>query len=135
EIARSGEGATKLITVDVNGAKNTAQAKRVAKSVVNSPLVKTAVYGCDPNWGRVIMAVGKIFDPSIEPTKVTIRFGDTNVFKKGSPVDCGLEALRKYLSHSEVIIRVDLGIGKASARVWGCDLTEDYIKENAYYTT
>ena len=135
EIARSGEGATKLITVDVNGAKNTAQAKRVAKSVVNSPLVKTAVYGCDPNWGRVIMAVGKTFDPSIEPTKVTIRFGDTNVFKKGSPVDCGLEALRKYLSHSEVIIRVDLGIGKASARVWGCDLTEDYIKENAYYTT
>jgi glutamate N-acetyltransferase / amino-acid N-acetyltransferase len=135
EIARSGEGATKLITVDVNGAKNTAQAKRVAKSVVNSPLVKTAVYGCDPNWGRVIMAVGKTFDPSIEPTKVTIRFGDTNVFKKGWPVDCGLEALRKYLGRSEVMISVDLGIGKASARVWGCDLTEDYIKENAYYTT
>ena len=62
EIARSGEGATKLITVDVTGAKTVAQAKRVAKSVVNSPLVKTAVYGCDPNWGRVIMAVGKSFD-------------------------------------------------------------------------
>jgi glutamate N-acetyltransferase/amino-acid N-acetyltransferase len=135
EIARSGEGATKLITVDVNGAKNTAQAKRVAKSVVNSPLVKTAVYGCDPNWGRVIMAVGKTFDPSIEPKKVTIRFGDTAVFKKGSPVDCDLEVLRKYLGQSEVMISADLGIGKASARVWGCDLTEGYIKENAYYTT
>jgi glutamate N-acetyltransferase / amino-acid N-acetyltransferase len=135
EIARSGEGATKLITVDVNSAKTTAQAKRVAKSVVNSPLVKTAVYGCDPNWGRVIMAVGKTFDPSIEPGKVTIRFGDTNVFKKGSPMDCDLEALRKYLDQSEVMIGVDLGIGKASARVWGCDLTEGYIKENAYYTT
>jgi glutamate N-acetyltransferase / amino-acid N-acetyltransferase len=135
EIARSGEGATKLITVDVNSAKTAAQAKRVAKSVVNSPLVKTAVYGCDPNWGRVIMAVGKTFDPSIEPGKVTIRFGDTNVFKKGSPVGCDLEALRKYLGQAEVMISVDLGIGKASARVWGCDLTEGYIKENAYYTT
>ena len=135
EIARSGEGATKLITVDVSHAKTGAQAKRVAKCVVNSPLVKTAVYGCDPNWGRVIMAVGKTFDPSIEPNKVTIRFGDTNVFKKGSPVDCDLEALRTYLRQSGVSIAVDLGIGKASARVWGCDLTEGYIKENAYYTT
>ncbi len=135
EIARSGEGATKLITVDVNGAKSQTQAKRVAKLGGNSPLVKTAVYGCDPNWGRVIMAVGKSFDPSIEPVKVTIRFGDTAVFKKGSPVDCDLEVLRKYLGQSEVTISVDLGIGKAAARVWGCDLTEGYIKENAYYTT
>jgi glutamate N-acetyltransferase/amino-acid N-acetyltransferase len=135
EIARSGEGATKLITVDVKGTKTGTQAKRVAKCVVNSPLVKTAVYGCDPNWGRVMMAVGKSFDPSVEPAKVTIRFGDTNVFKKGSPVECDLEALRKYLGQSEVVIGVDLGIGKASARVWGCDLTEGYIKENAYYTT
>jgi len=135
EIARNGEGATKLITVDVTRAKTQAQAKRVAKSVVNSPLVKTAVYGCDPNWGRVIMAVGKSFDASIEPAKVTIRFGDTNVFRKGSPVDCDLEALRQYLGQPEVMIGVDLGIGKASSRVWGCDLTEGYIKENAYYTT
>jgi glutamate N-acetyltransferase/amino-acid N-acetyltransferase len=135
ELARSGEGATKLITVDVTGAKSNANAKRVAKLIINSPLVKTAVYGCDPNWGRVIMAVGKSFDPSIEPAKVTIRFGDTHVFKKGSPVECDLEALRKYLGQPEVMISVDLGIGKASARVWGCDLTEDYIKENAYYTT
>jgi glutamate N-acetyltransferase / amino-acid N-acetyltransferase len=135
EIARSGEGATKLITVDVRGAKTATQAKRVAKCVVNSPLVKTAVYGCDPNWGRVIMAVGKSFDPSIDPAKVTIRFGATNVFKKGSPVDCDLESLRKYLGQPEVSVGVDLGIGKASARVWGCDLTEGYVKENAYYTT
>ena len=135
EIARSGEGATKLITVDVGGAKNAVQAKRVAKSVVNSPLVKTAVYGCDPNWGRVIMAVGKTFDPAIDPAKVTVRFGATNVFRKGSPVDCDLEALRQYLGQPEVALSVDLGIGKASSRVWGCDLTEGYIKENAYYTT
>ena len=135
EIARNGEGVTKLIRVDVSGAKNSAQARRVAKSVVNSPLVKTAVYGCDPNWGRVIMAVGKTFDPGIDPAKVTIRFGDTNVFKKGSPVDCDLQALRQYLGQPEVTLGVNLGIGKAVARVWGCDLTEGYIKENAYYTT
>src|SRR5262245_30702422 len=135
EIARNGEGVTKLIAVDVSRAKTGAQAKRVAKSVVNSPLVKTAVYGCDPNWGRVIMAVGKSFDPSIDPAKVTIRFGETSVFRKGSPVDCDLEALRKYLGRPEVSIAVELGIGKAAARVWGCDLTEGYIKENAYYTT
>ena len=135
EIARNGEGVTKLITVDVQGARNTAQAKHVGKLVVNSPLVKTAVYGCDPNWGRVIMAVGKSFDTSIEPSKVTIRFGPTHVFRRGSPVDCDLEALRNYLGQSEVSIGVGLGIGKASARVWGCDLTEGYVKENAYYTT
>jgi glutamate N-acetyltransferase / amino-acid N-acetyltransferase len=135
EIARNGEGATKLITVDVSGARNKTQAKGVAKSVVNSPLVKTAVYGCDPNWGRVIMAVGKCFDESIEPGRVTICFGDAQVFASGSPTDCDLEALRHYLARPEVAIIVDLGIGKASARVWGCDLTEGYIKENAYYTT
>jgi glutamate N-acetyltransferase/amino-acid N-acetyltransferase len=135
EIARNGEGATKLITVDISGAKTKAQAKRVAKSVVNSPLVKTAVYGCDPNWGRVIMAVGKTFDESIEPGRVTIGFGDCKVFELGSPVDCELEALRAYLGRSEVMIAVNLGIGNASARAWGCDLTEGYIKENAYYTT
>lgn len=135
EIARSGEGATKLITVCIDGAKTKSQAKHIGKLVVNSPLVKTAVYGSDPNWGRVIMAVGKSFDPSIQPAKVTIRFGDTPVFKKGVPVDCNLEALRAYLSQKEVSINVNLGVGKAAARVWGCDLTEGYIKENAYYTT
>jgi glutamate N-acetyltransferase/amino-acid N-acetyltransferase len=135
EIARNGEGVTKLIAVDVSGAKNRAQAKRVAKSVVNSPLVKTAVYGCDPNWGRVIMAVGKTFDPTIDPAKVTVRFGDTRVFRKGAPADCDLETVRKYLGQPEVTIGVDLGLGKSAARVWGCDLTEGYIKENAYYTT
>ncbi len=81
------------------------------------------------------MAVGKTFDPAVDPAKVTINFGGTNVFKKGTPVDCDLDALRKYLGQPEVTIEVSLGIGKAGARVWGCDLTEGYIKENAYYTT
>jgi glutamate N-acetyltransferase/amino-acid N-acetyltransferase len=135
EIARSGEGATKLITVDVSGAKTRTQAKRIGKLVVNSPLVKTAVYGADPNWGRVIMAVGKSFDIKIDPARVAVSFGDTPVFKEGSPTQCDLDALRAYLNQDEVSIGVGLGIGTASARVWGCDLTEGYIKENAYYTT
>ncbi|MDQ3831558.1 MAG: bifunctional glutamate N-acetyltransferase/amino-acid acetyltransferase ArgJ [Candidatus Tectomicrobia bacterium] len=136
EIARNGEGASKLLTVQVSGAKHARQAKFVAKAVVNSPLVKTAVYGCDPNWGRVVMAVGKCADErDIEPNRVTIRFGTATVFALGSPVECDLEALRKYLGQPEVEIGVDLGIGNASARVWGCDLTEGYVKENAYYTT
>jgi len=136
EIARNGEGASKLLTVQVSGAKNPRQAKFVAKAVVNSPLVKTAVYGCDPNWGRVVMAVGKCAEErDIEPNRTTIRFCATTVFELGSPVECDLEALQKYLGQPEVEIGVDLGIGNASARVWGCDLTEGYIKENAYYTT
>jgi glutamate N-acetyltransferase/amino-acid N-acetyltransferase len=136
EIARNGEGASKLLTVQVSGAKHARQAKFVAKAVVNSPLVKTAVYGCDPNWGRVVMAVGKCADErDIEPNRVTIRFGTATVFALGSPVECDLEALRKYLGQPEVEIGVDLGIGNAAARVWGCDLTEGYVKENAYYTT
>jgi glutamate N-acetyltransferase/amino-acid N-acetyltransferase len=135
EIARNGEGATKLIMVNVAGAKSPAQARRVAKSIVNSPLVKTAVYGCDPNWGRVIMAIGKTFDAAIDPQKVGIRFGETSVFNRGAPVQCDLDVLRQYLGQSEVAISVNLGIGRASSRVWGCDLTEGYIKENAYYTT
>jgi glutamate N-acetyltransferase / amino-acid N-acetyltransferase len=136
EIARNGEGASKLLTVEVGGDQNNRQAKYVAKAVVNSPLVKTAVYGCDPNWGRVVMAVGKCADErDIEPHRVTVRFGDTTVFEWGSPVECDLEALRRYLGQSEVVIGVDLGLGNAFARVWGCDLTEGYVKENAYYTT
>jgi glutamate N-acetyltransferase / amino-acid N-acetyltransferase len=136
EIARNGEGASKLLTVQVSGAKNARQAKFVAKAVVNSPLVKTAVYGCDPNWGRIVMAVGKCADEQdIEPNRTTIRFGSTAVFELGSPVACDLEALQKYLAQQEVEIGVDLGLGHATVRVWGCDLTEGYIKENAYYTT
>ena len=136
EIPRNAEGAEKLITVEVTGARNARQAKRVGKLTVNSPLVKTAVHGCDPNWGRVAMAVGKAFDDhDIDPEHLTIRFGSRTVFERGAPVDCDLEGLRQDLAQPEVVIGIDLGIAKGSARVWGCDLTEDYVKENAYYTT
>ncbi|MBI3968289.1 MAG: bifunctional ornithine acetyltransferase/N-acetylglutamate synthase, partial [Chloroflexi bacterium] len=136
EIARDGEGATKLLEVVVCGAESFAQAKRVAKSIVNSPLVKTAVFGADPNWGRVSMAIGKCEEQtSIDPERVSIGFGDLLMYD-GRPLgDERLGELQAYLKGSEIQIKVGLGLGDAQARVWGCDLTYDYVRINADYTT
>jgi glutamate N-acetyltransferase/amino-acid N-acetyltransferase len=134
-IARDGEGAETLIEVTVDQARDRAQAKRVAKAIVNSPLVKTAVHGADPNWGRVAMAVGKCSDDTdIDQDRVVIRFGGTEVYPRR--VDAaGLAALADYLRGDEVVIHVSLATGDAAATVWGCDLTDGYIRINADYTT
>jgi glutamate N-acetyltransferase/amino-acid N-acetyltransferase len=135
QIARDGEGAETLIEVTVDAARDGRQAKRVAKSIVNSPLVKTAVHGADPNWGRVAMAVGKCSDETdIDPERVVIRFGGTEVYPTRVD-DAGLAALSEYLRGDEVKIGVTLGTGDASATVWGCDLTDGYVRINADYTT
>jgi glutamate N-acetyltransferase/amino-acid N-acetyltransferase len=135
QIARDGEGATTLIEVTVDRARDEAQARRVAKAIVNSPLVKTAVHGADPNWGRVAMAVGKCSDDTdIDAERVVIRFGSTEVYPKRAD-DAGLAELADYLRGSDVLIHVSLGTGQASATVWGCDLTAGYIRINADYTT
>jgi glutamate N-acetyltransferase/amino-acid N-acetyltransferase len=134
-IARDGEGAEKLIEVTVDAARDAAQAKRVAKSIVNSPLVKTAVHGADPNWGRVAMAIGKCSDDTdIDQERVVIRFGGTEVYPTRVD-DAGLDALTEYLRGDAVDIHVTLRTGDASATVWGCDLTDGYIRINADYTT
>jgi glutamate N-acetyltransferase/amino-acid N-acetyltransferase len=135
QIARDGEGAETLIEVTVDGARDAAQAKRVAKSIVNSPLVKTAVHGADPNWGRVAMAIGKCSDDTdIDEERVVIRFGTTELYPTRVDDD-GLAALSEYLRGDEVVIHVSLGIGDGSATVWGCDLTDGYVRINADYTT
>lgn len=135
QIASDGEGAQTLITVTVDDAADPSQAKRVAKAIVNSPLVKTAVHGADPNWGRVAMAIGKCQDDTdIDPERVTIRFGHTEVYPRRL-ADAGLAALSRYLRQPEVVIHVSLGTGDASRTVWGCDLTEGYIRLNADYTS
>ncbi|MDN3261201.1 bifunctional glutamate N-acetyltransferase/amino-acid acetyltransferase ArgJ [Streptomyces sp. CSDS2] len=135
DIASDGEGASKLIEVQVTGARDDAQAKRVGKSVVNSPLVKTAVHGADPNWGRVVMAIGKLEDETdIEPPRVRVWFDDLPMHPE-EPSDALLEQAARYLTGEEVVIRVDLGIGDGTFTVYGCDLTEGYVKINADYTT
>jgi glutamate N-acetyltransferase/amino-acid N-acetyltransferase len=134
QIARDGEGATTLIEVRVTGARDADQAKRVGKSVVNSPLVKTAVHGADPNWGRVAMAVGKAEDDTdIDPDKVRICFGDVEVYPAAAPD--ALERAEEHLRGDDVLLGVDLGIGTGEFTVYGCDLTDGYIRINADYTT
>lgn len=135
QIARDGEGAHSLIEVHVDDARDAAQAKRVAKAIVNSPLVKTAVHGGDPNWGRVAMAIGKCSaDTDIDQETVVIRFGDAEVYPRQLD-DAALAALSSYMSGDEVRIHVSLMTGSAAATVWGCDLSADYVRLNADYTT
>jgi glutamate N-acetyltransferase/amino-acid N-acetyltransferase len=138
EVARDGEGATKLVTVTVEQAASFAQAKRVAKAIVNSPLVKAAIFGSDPNWGRIAMAIGKCDEQTdIVPEKTTIAFGDLVVYQGHDPeLDAAyLGQLQAYLRNNEVTIRVSLGLGSASATVWGCDLSYEYVRINGEYTT
>ena len=135
QVARDGEGAEKLLEVCVDGARDVRQAKLVAKSIVNSPLVKTAVHGADPNWGRVAMAIGKCSDENdIDESKVVIRFGTQEVYP--TFIDAtGLDALSKYMHNDTVRIHVTLHTGNAESTVWGCDLTDGYVRINADYTT
>ena len=135
QIARDGEGATKLLTVTVDCARDEMQAKRVAKSVVNSPLVKTAVHGADPNWGRVAMAVGKCQEyTDITPDRVVISFGEQEVYPGAVDAE-GLEELSTYMRGDDVHIRVSLNTGESSCTVYGCDLSDGYVRINADYTT
>lgn len=134
-IARDGEGASKLLEVTVNGARDHDQAKRVAKAIVNSPLVKTAVHGADPNWGRVAMAVGKCSDEDdIDQKLVTIAIGGIQLFPIRADA-AQLAAVVEHMSGTEVHIVVDLGIAGGLFTVYGCDLTDGYIRINADYTT
>ncbi|MDB1086961.1 bifunctional glutamate N-acetyltransferase/amino-acid acetyltransferase ArgJ [Streptomyces sp. ACA25] len=138
-IAGDGEGASRVIEVRVTGARDDAQAKRVGKTVVNSPLVKTAVRGADPNWGRVAMAIGKCSDDTdIDQEKARIRFGDTEVYPLGGGerTDAEVrEAVAGHMRGEEVLIGIDLAIGTGEFTVYGCDLTEGYVRINSEYTT
>ena len=136
QIARDGEGATTLIEVTVDGAATAEQAKRVAKAIVNSPLVKTAVHGADPNWGRVAMAIGKsTSSDEVAQDAVVIRFGIQEVYPAQLD-ESGLAALAQYMRGDDVRIHVSLATGGAEeCTAWGCDLTDGYVRINADYTT
>lgn len=132
-IARDGEGATKLIILEIAQARDDLQARKIGKSIINSPLVKTAIYGGDPNWGRLVMAIGKVFDEPIPYENLEIYFGDIPVKNADNPTKVKLSDYLK--SNEEIVIRCNLGQGSHSKTFYGCDLTEKYVEENAYYTT
>ena len=132
-VARDGEGARKLVTVRVEGAESDASAHRIAMSIANSPLVKTAVAGEDANWGRVVMAVGKAGEPA-DRDRLAIWFGDVRVAVQGArDPDYSEEAASAVMREPEITVRVDLGLGQGTARVWTCDLTKAYVEINGDY--
>ena len=132
-LARDGEGATRLLRTTVRGALDMREARRVAKSLVNSPLVKTMVYGADPNVGRILMAVGKCFDCTIPRERTDASINGYPVVRGGERLEFDDATVREALSTDVVDIEVSLGVGDASATAYGCDLTKGYIDENAAY--
>lgn len=133
QVVRDGEGATKFITVNVTGADSDLAAKRIALSIANSPLVKTAIAGEDANWGRIVMAVGKAGERA-ERDKLAISVGGVEIAKEGAPVAGYDETpVAKHMKGPEIDIDVDLALGNGSATIWTCDLTHGYISINADY--
>lgn len=134
QIARDGEGATKLIEVEVQGAKTEEAARKVAKSIVGSSLVKTAIYGSDPNWGRIIAAIG-YSGIEINPETIDLAIGPVPLLKESTPVSYSEEEAQQYLKEDTIHIKVHLHDGEGNAKAWGCDLTYDYVRINASYRT
>jgi glutamate N-acetyltransferase/amino-acid N-acetyltransferase len=134
EAARDGEGATKLIEVSVSGAVSPGDARLAARTIVSSSLVKAAVHGSDPNWGRVLAAAGRS-GAALKADKLELYIGDTRVVKDGAPVPFNKKEVVRHLDGKEVYIALNLNMGSAEATAWGCDLSEEYVKINAEYTT
>ena len=134
ELARDGEGAKTLIETVVEGAATSEDARLAARTVVSSPLVKTMVTGRDPNWGRLMMAVGRS-GAQVEQEQVSVWVGPHCVLETGTPTAVDLSAVSKSMDADEVKIRIDLALGDGTATAWGCDLTNDYVHINADYTT
>jgi glutamate N-acetyltransferase/amino-acid N-acetyltransferase len=135
EIIRGGEGATKLVTVHVTGARQLADARRAARTIANSPLVKTAVHGGDPNWGRLVSAAGRAGVPFILE-RAAVAIGPVVLFRDGQPHDEAAPAAARYLEGRDVTLRVDLGTGGThEATMWTCDFSVEYVRINADYRT
>ena len=130
---RDGEGAAKFITVNVTGATSDKAAKRIAMSIANSPLIKTAIAGGDPNWGRVVMAIGKAGEKAIRD-KLKIKIGGITVAKNGMRDASYKEAeIMPHMKGRHIVIEADVGVAKGKATVWTCDLTHRYIDINGSY--
>ena len=133
-IVRGGEGATKLVTVTVKGAASEADARHTAKAIANSLLVKTAIHGGDPNWGRLIAVAGRAGVP-FELSRAAVTIGSVVLFKDGRPYDEAAPEAAAYLKGKDIEVSVDLGAGSASSTVWTCDLSAEYVRINADYRT
>ncbi len=134
ELARDGEGATKLVEVRVRGAVSAPAAHAIARTIAESPLVKTALFGNDPNWGRVLMAAGRAGVP-FDPDQTSLFIGDIEVFKTGTGMNFDRDAAHDYLTNKEIVLTVDAGMGDFTDTMWTCDYSYDYIKINAEYHT
>ncbi|MBV9439443.1 MAG: bifunctional ornithine acetyltransferase/N-acetylglutamate synthase, partial [Candidatus Eremiobacteraeota bacterium] len=133
-MVRDGEGATKTLTFHVSGARDVAQARAVARAVINSSLVKTALFGEDPNWGRIVAAAGAA-GTAIDPDAWSLYLGGAVWVERGAIEAMSEAEAHRFLEHHDVGVRLDLGIGDAVATAWGCDLTGDYVRINAHYRT
>jgi glutamate N-acetyltransferase/amino-acid N-acetyltransferase len=133
-VVRDGEGATRFVTITVRGATSDADAKLAAMTIAKSPLVKTALYGADPNWGRVLCAIG-YSGAAVDPDRVLLQFGGMRVLEGGLPLPFDERAASDLLNVAEVSIDADLGLGQGEATVWTCDFSENYVKINAEYRT
>ena len=133
-VVRGGEGATKLVTVAVTGAASASEARQAAKAIANSPLVKTAIHGGDPNWGRLIAVAGRA-GVAFELTRAAVTIGSIVLFKDGRPYDDAAPEAAAYLKNDEIAVLVDLGAGTATSTVWTCDLSAEYVRINAEYRT
>ncbi len=134
EVVRDGEGATRFVSIKVAGASSDAAARQAAHSVARSPLVKTALFGADPNWGRVLCALG-YSGVEFDPARVTLSFGGIAAYAGGVALPFDEDAAYQQLNQPEVVIDIDLGNGTGSATVWTCDFSYDYVKINADYRT
>jgi glutamate N-acetyltransferase/amino-acid N-acetyltransferase len=134
QIARDGEGATKFITIEVTGAKDEKMAEVVGRTIAKSPLVKTAFYGEDANWGRITCAAGYSGE-DIDPDKLSLWFGGVHVLQNGAPTPYSEEAATAAMKPHDVSVKLDLGLGAASATVWTCDFSHEYVTINGKYRT
>jgi glutamate N-acetyltransferase/amino-acid N-acetyltransferase len=134
QIAADGEGATKVVQIDVRNAPRESDAKSIARGIANSPLVKCAMHGNDPNWGRIVSAAG-YSSVRFDPDKSVLRLQGTTVFRRGRPVPFDATALSKTLAADRVLVDLDCGAGTASATVYTCDLSSEYVHINADYHT
>jgi len=134
QVVRDGEGAEHLVRLQITGAKSVDEARTIARSIANSPLVKTAWAGCDPNWGRILSSVGKS-GVAVDPAKINIFFGSQQVCKKGTAHPFDVKQAHEYLKRPEYEIKVELGRGKSALEFLTCDLTAEYVHINADYST